>query len=212
MIIMPWPFRPSCRAILKVDSSGDDIDCVVCEYSNNLANLKELPSTTTYSSDRPVPLWAKSDEEQKALQRSSEPTRATVEEPCVKCGHGIVGFYTVQMRSVDEGQTVFYECPACKHTWSINNWRVCVFLLSSVSFTNLVEANITRRPECECEMCHHDKCQNVGRPEWKRALLSTCHFSKFHGKVGGELSGQGRGLASSAAIIAFDTKWVMILL
>mmetsp|Transcript_12968 Transcript_12968/g.23464 ORF Transcript_12968/g.23464 Transcript_12968/m.23464 type:complete len:159 (+) Transcript_12968:104-580(+) len=114
IIIMPWPFCPSCRATLKVDSSGD-IDCVVCEYSNNLANLKELPSTTTYSSDRPVPLWAKSDEEQKALQRSSEPTRATVEEPCVKCGHGIVGFYTVQMRSVDEGQTVFYECPACKH-------------------------------------------------------------------------------------------------
>jgi DNA-directed RNA polymerase I subunit RPA12 len=120
IIIMPWPFCPSCRATLKVDSSGD-IDCVVCEYSNNLANLKELPSTTTYSSDRPVPLWAKSDEEQKALQRSSEPTRATVEEPCVKCGHGIVGFYTVQMRSVDEGQTVFYECPECKHTWSINN-------------------------------------------------------------------------------------------
>jgi hypothetical protein len=49
--------------------SSSDIDCVVCKYSNNLANLKELPSTTTYSSDRPVPLWAKSDKEQKALQR-----------------------------------------------------------------------------------------------------------------------------------------------
>ena len=117
---MPWPFCPSCRATLKVDSSGD-INCAVCNYSSNLGSLSELPSSITRSSDKPVPLWARSDEEQALLQRSREPTRATVEEPCVKCGHPEVGFYTVQMRSVDEGQTVFYECPNCRHTWSINN-------------------------------------------------------------------------------------------
>jgi hypothetical protein len=57
------------------------------------------------------------------------------------------------------------------------------FLLSSISLTNLVEANITRRPECVCEMCHHDKCQKVRRPEWKRAVLSTCHFSSSMRKL-----------------------------
>mmetsp|Transcript_1078 Transcript_1078/g.1963 ORF Transcript_1078/g.1963 Transcript_1078/m.1963 type:complete len:118 (-) Transcript_1078:131-484(-) len=117
---MPWPFCPQCRSTLKVDSSGD-IECMVCRYQSNLSNLPELPLTTTYNADRPVPLWAKSDEEQAALRQSQEPTRATVEEPCVKCGAPEVGFYTVQLRSVDEGQTVFYECPQCKHTWSINN-------------------------------------------------------------------------------------------
>ena len=55
------------------------------------------------------------------MKSAKEPTRATVEEPCVKCSAPEVGFYTVQMRSVDEGQTVFYECPECKHTWSVNN-------------------------------------------------------------------------------------------
>lgn len=119
--IMTWPFCPHCRATLQVNSTGA-INCQVCQYSSNLSNESTLPSSTTYSSDRPVPLWAKSDEEQAAMSRStSEPTRATVEEPCVKCNHPIVGFYTVQMRSVDEGQTVFYECPQCKHTWSVNN-------------------------------------------------------------------------------------------
>eukprot|EP00977_Amphora_coffeiformis_P016406 scaffold5089_cov156-Amphora_coffeaeformis.AAC.3 len=117
---MPWPFCPDCRATLKVESSGD-IDCDVCRYHSNLAELSELPSRTTYSMPRPTPIWAKSDEEQEALRRTKEPVRATIEEPCVKCGHPEVGYYTVQLRSVDEGQTVFYECPSCKHTWSINN-------------------------------------------------------------------------------------------
>jgi DNA-directed RNA polymerase I subunit RPA12 len=119
---MPWPFCPSCKATLNVDSTGA-IKCAVCTYSSDMTKLDEIPSSTTYSIDRPVPLWAKSDEEQKALKQNQEPSRATVEEACVKCNAPEVGFYTVQMRSVDEGQTVFYECfnPQCRHTWSINN-------------------------------------------------------------------------------------------
>lgn len=68
-----------------------------------------------------MPLWAKSDEEQAALNNLSEPKRMVVEEPCIKCDAKEVGFYTVQLRSVDEGQTVFYECPKCNYTWSVNN-------------------------------------------------------------------------------------------
>mmetsp|Transcript_7285 Transcript_7285/g.15247 ORF Transcript_7285/g.15247 Transcript_7285/m.15247 type:complete len:121 (+) Transcript_7285:165-527(+) len=115
-----WPFCPQCRSTLLVDTTGS-IQCRVCPFESNLSSLPRIPTSTTTSADRPVPLWAKSDEEQAALRASKEPTRATVEEPCVKCGAPEVGFYTVQLRSVDEGQTVFYECPDCKHTWSINN-------------------------------------------------------------------------------------------
>ncbi|KAG7365742.1 transcription factor S-II TFIIS [Nitzschia inconspicua] len=122
---MPWPFCPSCQSTLKVDKSGS-IECNVCPYRSNLSDVvvsstSGLPSSVTYSADRPIPLWAKTDQEQAALKRSTEPTRATIEEPCIKCSHPEVGYYTVQLRSVDEGQTVFYECPNCKHTWSINN-------------------------------------------------------------------------------------------
>lgn len=39
--------------------------------------------------------------------------RATVKEKCPKCGHPEMSFYTMQMRSVDEGQTVFFECLKC---------------------------------------------------------------------------------------------------
>lgn len=119
---MGWPFCPDCHATLAVESSGN-IRCGCCKYQSNLSNMRanELPTSTTTSADTVIPFWAKSDEEQKALKSSSGPSRATVEEPCIKCGCPEVGFYCLQLRSVDEGQTVFYECPECRHTWSINN-------------------------------------------------------------------------------------------
>ena len=58
-------------------------------------------------------------EEEAALQEGR--TRSTVDEPCPKCGHQGMEFYTLQLRSADEGQTVFYECTSCGHKYSQNN-------------------------------------------------------------------------------------------
>jgi len=54
------------------------------------------------------------------LQESAR-VRATVDEKCPQCGHEGMEFYTMQLRSADEGQTVFYECPDCKYKYSQNN-------------------------------------------------------------------------------------------
>ena len=44
-----------------------------------------------------------------------------MEEPCPKCAHPEMSFYTMQLRSADEGSTVFYEClnKACGHKFSV---------------------------------------------------------------------------------------------
>ena len=44
--------------------------------------------------------------------------RATIEHDCEVegCGNNMMYFYSRQMRSVDEGQTVFYECTKCGNT------------------------------------------------------------------------------------------------
>jgi DNA-directed RNA polymerase I subunit RPA12 len=47
--------------------------------------------------------------------------RATIEEKCVKCGNETMTFFTLQLRSADEGSTVFYECPKCAYRFSTNN-------------------------------------------------------------------------------------------
>lgn len=36
------------------------------------------------------------------------------ERRCTKCGHNQMSYAAVQLRSADEGQTVFYTCLKCK--------------------------------------------------------------------------------------------------
>jgi len=40
-----------------------------------------------------------------------------VKETCPKCGNDKAYFHSVQMRSGDEGETSFFKCTKCKHTW-----------------------------------------------------------------------------------------------
>lgn len=36
---------------------------------------------------------------------------------CPKCGNKEAYFWTSQLRAGDEGETKFYRCTKCKHTW-----------------------------------------------------------------------------------------------
>lgn len=58
--------------------------------------------------------------EEGGAQRQRQQARATVQEPCPKCNHHELSYYTMQLRSADEGQTVFYECAKCGHAFSTN--------------------------------------------------------------------------------------------
>jgi DNA-directed RNA polymerase I subunit RPA12 len=58
------------------------------------------------------------------LKNSTTPTNgATIDTECPKCGYHRMSFKTAQLRSVDEGQTVFYTCcrPGCEYTFALNN-------------------------------------------------------------------------------------------
>ncbi|OQO09421.1 hypothetical protein B0A48_04819 [Cryoendolithus antarcticus] len=46
---------------------------------------------------------------------------ALIDVPCEKCGNPQTRYYTRQLRSADEGSTVFYTCVKCGHKWNVNN-------------------------------------------------------------------------------------------
>ena len=107
-------FCSHCGTILDMMDT-DALNCSSCGYQCQYADLKSL-TTITYSEDTPIPTWLTKD----GLEEGSGPARATVEEACPKCNHPEMEFYTMQLRSADEGQTVFYECKKCGHLFSVN--------------------------------------------------------------------------------------------
>lgn len=50
---------------------------------------------------------------EKMLNRD-DPEGPVVERKCPKCGNDRMSYATLQLRSADEGQTVFYTCVVCK--------------------------------------------------------------------------------------------------
>jgi DNA-directed RNA polymerase I subunit RPA12 len=63
----------------------------------------------------PSALRAKRSEVQIVTEADTQ-TRAIISQTCEKCGREEVRFYTQQLRSADEGSTVFYECE-CGHKY-----------------------------------------------------------------------------------------------
>lgn len=43
-----------------------------------------------------------------------------VERICKKCGHNQMSYAAIQLRSADEGQTVFFTCVKCKYVHLMN--------------------------------------------------------------------------------------------
>lgn len=59
----------------------------------------------------------------KEENRKEEPQSEgpTVDRMCPKCGNDKMSYATLQLRSADEGQTVFYTCTKCKYKENENS-------------------------------------------------------------------------------------------
>eukprot|EP00347_Sterkiella_histriomuscorum_P022388 403330665 len=53
-------------------------------------------------------------------QEATKNERPTVQEDCPNCDSDLMYYHTMQLRSADEGQTVFFECVKCGHQFKHN--------------------------------------------------------------------------------------------
>ncbi|PWN49362.1 putative RPA12-13.7 kd subunit of DNA-directed RNA polymerase I [Violaceomyces palustris] len=121
-------FCPSCGSLLDVPSDEDVIQCQPCGTVQDAKIYDNLSIVTrSHASAFPSALRQKRQlVSTSSMTSSSDPSNpsdkaATIKERCPGCGHDELNFHTLQLRSADEGSTVFYDCPKCGYKFSQNN-------------------------------------------------------------------------------------------
>ena len=99
-----------------MDQPGDldSIICGICNYEQNTKGIEKVVIVT-----RGCPSTFQS-----TLKDSSETlvdSAASINENCPQCGNPEMKFTTMQLRSADEGQTIFFNCIKCGHNHSVNS-------------------------------------------------------------------------------------------
>jgi len=123
----PPEFCPICGSIFPVRTGGSsDNECQVCRTpvvrnaGSEDSDILERVSYVVHFNDRNV--YSKL----KNLSGDSKKGKPTADGPlvtrdCRQCGHNKMSYMTLQLRSADEGQTVFFTCPKCKFKESENS-------------------------------------------------------------------------------------------
>ncbi|KAL7748274.1 DNA-directed RNA polymerase I core subunit rpa12 [Sorochytrium milnesiophthora] len=113
-------FCPMCGNLLEVSSTQQHVKCEVCKYSQPSQVFEEIEVETRSrpsafaAANRAIVLF-------QSRMGAKREEAATIQEKCPKCGNPEMTFHTMQLRSADEGQTVFYSCKKCGHKFSVNS-------------------------------------------------------------------------------------------
>ncbi|KAL8298588.1 hypothetical protein RB597_006643 [Gaeumannomyces tritici] len=113
-------FCNDCGNLLPA-SKGSEKNILLCECcgaENKDAAAKTVITRST-PADFPSPLCQQLSSVQ-TVKRHELVTEALTQKTCEKCGRKEVRFSAVQLRSADEGSTIFYNCE-CGNRWAENN-------------------------------------------------------------------------------------------
>ena len=94
--------------LLRLESTRS---AVACKFCHNQTNINEL-----IGEDFVTKKELKNKDWLRDTEAAGKAQRATIEHDCEKCDNNLMYFDSRQLRSVDEGQTVFYTCTKCGNT------------------------------------------------------------------------------------------------
>ncbi|KAH0524051.1 hypothetical protein TsFJ059_008971 [Trichoderma semiorbis] len=136
---MAIQFCGPCGNTLDI-SSASIVRCDCCGSMNKSKLIDRLRTRSRRSINQPAPdnlfdgivtvssthnfpseLRQKRQPTQHLQCLAPEDTWATAEETCRRCGAKEVRYTALQLRSADEGTTLFYYCPGCSERWNEGN-------------------------------------------------------------------------------------------
>eukprot|EP00828_Plagiopyla_frontata_P010640 TRINITY_DN15711_c0_g1_i2.p2 TRINITY_DN15711_c0_g1~~TRINITY_DN15711_c0_g1_i2.p2 ORF type:complete len:127 (-),score=18.97 TRINITY_DN15711_c0_g1_i2:90-470(-) len=115
-------FCQQCGNILELPLASNYIECQKCGYKQDVATYQSqiIVSKKEYKEKKQ---WLEQYNQEFSSftdEQESNIKGAKVKQECPNCQYGELYFYTMQLRSADEGQTIFYECPKCGHKYTQN--------------------------------------------------------------------------------------------
>lgn len=117
-------FCLDCGDLLENPSTveGSEIECSQCQAKYPKSKFSNLKVVTSTAADAfPSSLKLKQSVVKTTLGRDELKEGATIKEKCPKCGNDEMHYHTLQLRSADEGATVFYTCTSCGYKYRTNN-------------------------------------------------------------------------------------------
>ncbi|XP_054577960.1 DNA-directed RNA polymerase I subunit RPA12 isoform X2 [Eptesicus fuscus] len=101
-------FCPDCGSVLPLPGTRDAVTCARCGFSVHVRDFEGKVVRTAVVFHQPGSAVPVSTEDGPEFQGP------VVDRRCARCGHEGMAYRTRQMRSADEGQTVFYTCLRCR--------------------------------------------------------------------------------------------------
>jgi DNA-directed RNA polymerase I subunit RPA12 len=108
-------FCPACGTILPSLPSRGNVFCLSCKYEITIASFSSIE--TSYD----IVFNKRENVEDLKKKKQGEVEGPEVERKCPKCDHDRMSYAALQLRSADEGQTVFFTCLKCKYKESENS-------------------------------------------------------------------------------------------
>lgn len=99
-----------------------DVECSQCRAKYPKSEFSNLKVVTSTADDAfPSTLRSKRSVVKTSLKKDELTDGAVISEICPKCGNDEMHYHTLQLRSADEGATVFYTCTSCGYKFRTNN-------------------------------------------------------------------------------------------
>lgn len=117
-------FCLDCGNLLDNPSTvtGDYIECFQCRAQYEKSKFSDIKVVTlTSETSFPSSLRSKKSVVKTSLKKNELGEGATIKEKCPQCHNDEMQYHTLQLRSADEGATVFYTCTSCGYKFRTNN-------------------------------------------------------------------------------------------
>jgi len=114
-------FCSDCGSILPLLKEKGDATCYRCSrhFPEDVFGNTKIKYTIHFNS---IDAYTKNAEEESRKNKdTTDEEGPIVDRKCPKCGNDKMSYATLQLRSADEGQTVFYTCTKCKYKENENS-------------------------------------------------------------------------------------------